>query len=129
VNYVEKSLILTRVSKRAWPSVIALALAATYFGNCKKAHAEDWKPSPAQAKTIASVCGGYQLIAGAMFSLKQQGKPRVPGSNHLAEKIADEIFSPTTSITTEEMAKKRSDEICIPLVTESEHLKQLRANK
>lgn len=125
MNNTESSLKLTPVAKRAWPSAIALALALTCFGNCKNARADDWKPSPRQAKTIASVCEGYRLIAGAMFSLKQQGKPRAPGSNYLAERIADEIYSPTTSITTEELAKKRSDEICILLVTESERLKQL----
>ncbi|MBI3711586.1 MAG: hypothetical protein HY253_01280 [Burkholderiales bacterium] len=120
---------LTTLAKNTWCSAIFLASALTFFGNCKNARADDWKPSPAQAKTIASVCEGYRLIAGAMFSLKQQGKPRAPGSNYLAEKIADEIYSPTTSITTEELAKKRSDEICIPIVTESERLKQLRGNK
>jgi len=78
----------------------------------------DWQPSPAQSEEINRFCNGWQLIAGQVFSMKQQGKPRSqsPGTNQLYERIADEIYSPDSSITSQEMARAFAHQLCLPLI-------------
>ena len=85
----------------------------------------DRPPASNEERFVIEICEGFKSLAGAYFTLKQQGKPRpARGTNQLLEAIIDEIYSPTTRLKTIEMAESWAYETCIPIVTESERRKK-----
>lgn len=87
-----------------------------YFFSCLIfVHSAVWAngATVASSATVKEICDGYKLIGAAIFRLKAQGRERPSGSHPLYVLLTNEIYSPTTTVNTEEMAETKTVEICI----------------
>jgi hypothetical protein len=93
------------------------------------ASAQEFKPTPEQAASIAYICKGWRPIARDVYNLKEAGKPKPRANSPLHARIIDEIYYAKSSITSASMAEAVGEQLCMPVIREKFRTGEMRIKK
>lgn len=90
------------------------------------ASAQEFRPTPQQAASIAYICKGWRPIAKDIYELKERGQPKPKANSPLHAKIVDEIYYPKSSVTSAAMAEMVGEQSCLPIIREKFRTGEMR---